>query len=77
MVPLKASLGTGHRTSGCRACGEVFAALTPFDLHRRHGRCVPPASTGLVQHPNGRWSAPGRFREAGPLPVYEFTSDAE
>ncbi len=79
MVPLKVPLGSGHKTSGCRRCGEVFTSLGGFDRHRsqRRGVCVPPASVGLVQHANGRWSFPDRVREAEPLPVYEFTSDEE
>lgn len=69
--------GTGRKTSHCVACHETFTSLSGFDRHWRHGVCVPPASVGLMQHPNGRWSFPDRVREAEPLPVYEFTADAK
>ncbi len=60
MVRLRASLGTGRKTSGCAGCGEVFTALAGFDKHRRKGTCVPPERAGLVKRANGRWSLPGK-----------------
>lgn len=61
---LKASLGTGLKTSGCGGCGEVFTSLYGFDRHqRRIGgvlTCLPPGECGLERKANGRWGLPGR-----------------
>lgn len=65
--------GGGHQVSHCAACHETFTSLTAFDRHQRHGHCTPPASTGLVQHANGRWSLPGRG--PAPLEIYAFGAD--
>lgn len=59
-MELKVPLGTGRQTSGCRGCGEVFTSLTAFDRHHRGGKCLPPASVGLLERPDGKWGWPGR-----------------
>jgi len=64
MMPLKASLGTGLQTSGCRGCGEVFTGLSAFDRHRSRGTCLPPVSVSLVQRPDGIWRLPGRYHQS-------------
>lgn len=39
-------------------CGETFGGLSGFDAHQRGGRCLDPASVGLVLDEGGIWRAP-------------------
>ena len=54
----------------CAACGRVFTGVTGFDRHRRGGRCLDPATIGLVlkeqRRRNGElfwvgWGKPGSW----------------
>ena len=39
----------------CGACHETFTSITGFDMHRKAGRCVPPAAAGLIQRSDDLW----------------------
>lgn len=52
---------TGLGRAHCSAphCHRTFTSVTGFDRHRRRdGSCHHPANVGLVQRPDGLWSAP-------------------
>lgn len=38
----------GVKTSHCSGCHRTFTAPSSFDRHRRRGKCLTPASAGLV-----------------------------
>lgn len=38
----------GTSTAHCPTCHRTFGAVGGFDRHRRDGRCVDPATLGLV-----------------------------
>jgi hypothetical protein len=48
---------TGLSRAHCAACHDTFTTVTNFDRHRRNGRCVDPASVGLI-FKNGLWRQP-------------------
>jgi len=33
----------------CASCHHTFAGVTGFDAHRKAGRCVHPATLGMVE----------------------------
>jgi hypothetical protein len=39
----------GCNTCHCAGCHMTFTNIRAFDHHRRSGRCLPPATVGLVQ----------------------------
>lgn len=48
----------------CTVCHDSFSSADPFDLHRRDGYCLNPASVQLVLV-DGIWSTPeGHERRA-------------
>ena len=42
----------GNRRSHCGSCHKTFTSVSPFDLHRRGGRCVIPE--GMTER-DGLW----------------------
>lgn len=42
---------SGYETCHCGSCHITASGLATFDRHRPNGRCVPPASVGLVPIP--------------------------
>jgi hypothetical protein len=48
----------GLKTCGCWECGEVFSAVSNFDKHRSKGKCLNPATLGLVKSHKGIWKLP-------------------
>lgn len=45
---------TGHARNHCPTCHETFGGVGGFDMHRRDGRCVDPATVRLHQS-RGYW----------------------
>lgn len=43
---------------GGAGCHITFGGVTGFDKHRKDGRCLPPASIGLVADAHGVWRKP-------------------
>lgn len=39
----------------CAGCCRTFTGIGAFDRHRSVGRCLDPASVGLVFNARGRW----------------------
>lgn len=65
----KSWIQRGDRTSHCPSCHDTFAALRLFDLHRRNGTCVPPATImergeWLERDAEGVWTSPGSIKNA-------------
>lgn len=46
------------RQAHCSGCCRTFTTVGNFDRHRRDGQCRHPLTVGLVQRPDGLWSAP-------------------
>lgn len=49
---------TTLRQAHCSGCCRTFTTVGNFDRHRRDGQCRHPSTVGLVQRPDGLWSAP-------------------
>ncbi len=48
----------GLRAAHCPSCHVTFSGVSAFDRHQRGGRCLNPASMGLVN--SGEiWTYPG------------------
>lgn len=50
------------KTCHCCVCHRTFTAITGFDRHRRNGKCLDPATVGLVDanRTYSCWGWPGR-----------------
>jgi hypothetical protein len=53
---------TGLAPAHCSACHETFTGVGAFDLHRRGGKCIPPAEVAnrkgepLLTRANRDWA---------------------
>ena len=47
---------SGTRIAHCAGCCRTFTGPSAFDAHRSVGRCVDPATVGLVLNNRGRWA---------------------
>lgn len=48
-------LNIGTKTSLCTVCHETFSTSSNFDVHRKDGWCVNPATVGLRLNKHGHW----------------------
>lgn len=58
----RVTLPAGSAMAQCSNCQRIFTSVSGFDRHRRDGKCLDPARTGLVQRERSgftAWGYPG------------------